>query len=137
MEFHLGQSARSNPIIVTMEMFLIVAIDRCGCVVSWTVFHALAINIDVHQIVRPVDFSYRSWGDKDLPPWPPVSRIDDYVMDTPIGILDEEVIDVANLAVARMDMIPGDRFDAAEMRIIVTPLRSGNIFVAPHGFTGR
>ena len=100
MEFHLGQSARSNPIIVTMEMFLIVAIDRCGCVVSWTVFHTLAINIEVHQTTRPIDFSYRSWRDKDLLPWPPVLRIDDYVMDTPIGILDEEVIDVANLAVA-------------------------------------
>src|SRR5664280_861614 len=115
MEFHLGQSARSNPIIVTMEMFLIVAIDRCGCVVSRTVFHTLAININVLQTIRPIDFSYRSWGDKNLPPWPPVSRIDDEVMNAPIGILDEEVVDVADLAVARMDMITGDRFDATEM----------------------
>ena len=83
-----------------MEMFLIGSIDCGGYVVCRTVFHTLAINLDVHQIIRPIDFSYRSWGHKDLPPWPPVPRIDDYVMDTPIGILDEEVIDVANLAVA-------------------------------------
>ena len=69
-----------------MEMLLIVAIDRCGCVVSWTVFHTLAIDIDAHQIIRPLDFSYRSWGDKDLSPWPPVPRIDDYVMYTPIPV---------------------------------------------------
>lgn len=63
--FHLGQNARPNPIIVIMEMFLIVAIDRFGCVVCWTVFHTLAINIEVHQTIRPSDFSYLSWRDND------------------------------------------------------------------------
>ena len=81
-----------------MEILLIVAIDHCGCVVSWTVFHTLAIDIDAYQIIRPLDFSYRSWGDKDLSPWPPVPRIDDYVMYTPIRILDEETLLTHDLA---------------------------------------
>ena len=44
-------------------------------------------------------------------------------MDPPIGILDKEVLDVTDLAVAGMDMVRGDRFDAAEMRIAVVSLR--------------
>ena len=52
-------------------------------------------------------------------------------MDAPIGILHEEVLDVTDLAVAGMDMVPGDRFDTAEMRIVVTSLSSDNVLRAP------
>ena len=57
-------------------------------------------------------------------------------MNAPIGILHKEVFDMAYLAVARMDVIYGDCFGAAKVRIVVTPPRSGDIFVAPHGLTG-
>ena len=54
-------------------------------------------------------------------------------MNAPVGILDKEVIDMTNLAVARMDMVPGDRFDTAKVRIVVTSPGSGNVFLATTG----
>ena len=48
-------------------------------------------------------------------------------MDAPIGILHEEVLNVTELAVTRMDVLPGDRFDAAQMRIVVASPSIGNI----------
>lgn len=49
----------------------------------------------------------RARRDKDLFPKPPVLRIDNEVTDAPIGIRDEEILDVSDLAIAGMDMIAG------------------------------
>jgi len=51
-------------------------------------------------------------------------------MNAPIGILYEEVLDVTDLAIARMNMIPGDRINAAKMWVIVTLKRGCNILGA-------
>ena len=56
----------------------------------------------------------RPWRDQDLPL---VLRADDEIMDAPISVFHEKVRDVTALAVAGMGMVPGNRFDAAEMRI--------------------
>src|SRR5271166_3383636 len=103
-----------------------------GCIVCRAVLDLLAIDLEVHQVIRPIDFLDRPWGDQNLFARPPVRRVDDEIMDAPIGILQEEVLDVTDLAVAGVDMIPGDRFNAAEMRIVVALLRRGNILCAPH-----
>ena len=112
-----------------MEIFLIGPIDRGGCVVCRAVFDPLTIDIEVDQVIRPIDLLCRPWRDQDLLSGPPVLRIDDEILDTPIGIFDEEVLDVTDLAVAGVDMVPGDRFDAAQMRIVVASLSGGNILL--------
>ena len=102
--------------------------------VCWAAFDPLTIDIEVYQPIRPIDLSRRPGRDQDLLPGPPVLRIDDKVTDAPIGILHEEVLEVTDLAVASMDMVSGDRFDAAEMRIAVASLSFGKILLAPPGF---
>src|SRR5271169_5098939 len=113
-----------------METFLIGSIDRCGGIVCRALFDLLTIDIEVHQFIRPIDLSCQPWRDQDLLPGPPVLRVDDEVMDAPIGILHKEVLDVTNLPVAGVDMVPGDRFDAAEMRIIAASRSSCNSLLA-------
>src|SRR5664279_2539028 len=116
-----------------MEVLLVDPIERCRSIIDRTVFHRLAIDVDFDQPVRPIEFLYRSWRNENLLPWPPVLRIDDQVMNAPVGIFDEEVIDVADVAVARMDMVPGYRFDTAKVRIVVTASGSSNVFLATTG----
>ena len=60
----------------------------------------LTIDIEVHHVIHPIDRSNPPWRDQDFLPGPPVLCIDDEVMDAPISILHEEVLDVTNLAVA-------------------------------------
>jgi len=40
---------------------------------------------------------------------------------------------MTDLAVAGMDMVPGDCCDAAEMRIVMVSLSIGNLLFAPPG----
>ena len=122
---------------MTAKILFIGLIDRRGCIVCGAVLDPLAIDIEVDQFIRPIDLSCRPWRDQDLLPGPPVLRIDDEIMDAPIGILDEEVLDVTDLAVAGMDMISGDRFNAAQMRIVVVSLSGGNILLTQPGFRRR
>ena len=120
-----------------MELFLVGPVDHCRGMICRTVLHSLTIDVDVHQVIRPIDFLYQSWGNEHLLPWPPVLRIDHQVVNALVGILNEEVVDVANLAVARMNIVPGDRFDAAKMRIVVTSIGGGNVFRATTGSLQR
>ena len=48
---------------------------------------------------------------------PPIPGIDDNVTDAAVDIIHEEVLDMAYVAVGGPDMIPGDCYDAAQMRI--------------------
>ena len=43
-------------------------------------------------------------------------------------------VDVTDLAIAGMDMVPGDRVDAAEMQIVVASPSIGNMLFAPPSF---
>src|SRR5579872_14858 len=132
----LALIARPDFTIIVMEMLLVGPINHRGRVVSWAVFDRLTIDIEVHEFILPINLSCRPWRDQNLLPGPPVLRIDDEVMDAPIGILHEKVSDVTDLAVAGMDMVPGDCFDASEMRVAVV-LAAGNVLLAPPGFRGR
>ena len=86
-----------------MDSFLIGLIDGRGCIVCWAILNRLATDIEVHEPARPIDLSCPAWRDQDLIAGPPVLRIDDEVMDAPICILHQEVLDMADLAVGRMD----------------------------------
>ena len=50
---------------------------------------------------------------------PPVSGVDDQVANAPRGIVDQEILDMANLPVAGVDMIASDDSNAAPMWISV------------------
>src|SRR6185437_1408744 len=93
------QIVRSGVAVIVVKLVLIGRIDRSRGVICRAVLDLLTIDIEVHQLIRPIDFSYRPWRDQNLLPGPPVLRIDDEVMDAPIGILHEEILDVTDLAV--------------------------------------
>jgi len=75
--------------------------------------YLFATDIEIDLIIHPIDFLNRPWKNKDFISWPPVLRIDYKVMDAPIGVFQDEVFDVTDLAVGSVDMIPSHRFDAA------------------------
>src|SRR6185312_17174687 len=112
---------------------LVGPIDRRRRIIWRTVFDPLTIAIKVHQLIRPVDLSCRPWRDQDLLPRPPILRIDDEIMDAPIGVLHKEILDVTDLAVAGMDVVSRDSFDAPKMRVVVVSLSVGDTLFAPPG----
>ena len=60
-------------------------------------------------------------------------------MNAPVRFFYKKVLDMTDLAVVAVDMVSDNLLDAAKMRIIVTPLRSGYVFVTPipkHGVLG-
>src|SRR5471030_3216668 len=113
--------ARSNTAVVAVELPLVGSVDRCRRIVYWAVFDFLAADVEVDQLVLPIDCLCRPRRDQHLLPRPPVLRVDQQVVDAPIGVLDEEILDVTDLAVERVDMVSGHGCDTAEMWIVVFP----------------
>ena len=120
-----------------MEMSLISLIDRYRCIACGAVFDLLPSDVEVHQVIRPINLLCRSWRNQNLFAGPPVLRIDEEVLDAPIGIFDEKVLDLTDFAVAGVDMIPSDRSDATQMRIVFVSLSSGNILLKQLGIRDR
>lgn len=54
-----------------------------------------------------------------LVPHPPVARIHDQVANRPCGIIQQETLDVADLAVGGNQVMPAHRIAAAQMRVII------------------
>jgi hypothetical protein len=70
--------------------------------------------------------------DQDPFAGPPVFGVDDQIVDAPVGLLDEEILDMTNVSIGRMDVVALDRLDAAQVRIVPVPLRvRGLVLIAP------
>ena len=80
---------------------------RRPSIVFRVVLDTLTIDIELHDVIQPIDLSCRPWRDQDLLSGPPVLRGDDKVTNAPIFILHEKVLDVTYLAVAGMYMVSG------------------------------
>src|SRR5476649_1024797 len=126
--------ARADAAVVAVKMPLVGPVDRRRRVVYGTIFDLLAVDAEVHQLVLPIDSLYRPWRDQHLLSWPPVLRIDEQVVDTPIRVLDEKILDVTDFAVECVDMVSGHGRDAAKMRILVVALCADHVFLTPPGF---
>ena len=124
-----GLTGCPDVVIVVTETLFIGPIHRCGRIVCWAVLDALTIDIEVHPPVTLIDRLRQPWRDQDPTPGPPVPRIDDKEVDAPVGIFQEEVFDVADLAVAGMDTVSGDRCNAAKVRIAAVSLSIGDFLL--------
>ena len=111
-----------------MDVLLIDRINSGRRIVFRTVLDLLTINVEVHSSIRPLNRLYRQRRDQYFGPGPPVLGFDDEVADAPIVILDEEVFDMTDLAVAGMYMISGDLPDAAKSGITLASLFGVNVF---------
>jgi hypothetical protein len=109
----LCQRSGQAIVIVCAVLFLTGSIHCHGRFQHGTVFDLLAIDIELHQPVRPIDLSYRARRDQDPRSGPPVPGIDGDAADVPAGIIHEEIFDITYVAVSGMDMVSGHSRDAA------------------------
>src|SRR3546814_3379308 len=73
---------------------------------------------DLQQLlVAPVDAAGPGRRHQHLAARQPVARVDDEKAQAPVGVVDQEVVDVADLAVARGDVIALDFDGAAQVGV--------------------
>jgi hypothetical protein len=94
-----------KPIIVFVDFAFVDRFDRPRMIVCGAASYCLAVNVEVQLLVGPLDSPHGPRRDKDSIPRPPVFRIDYQKKNTPVFILDQEILNVSNFAVTGVDMI--------------------------------
>ena len=79
--------------------------------------HLFARDIDDDAAFGPVDVNNRIGREQHLLARQPVARRDDQIADVPIFVVGQQILDMPDVAVGRVDAIADDVGDAAEMRI--------------------
>ena len=67
----------------------------------------------------PVDVLHRKRRQLDMLSRPPIPRGNDEIADVPVGVVGQEIFDMAEVAVRGVDVVAPDRGDAPQMRIAV------------------
>jgi hypothetical protein len=109
------------------EFFVKGSADRPRGVVRWTIFDLLMIT---SRSLQSTFFTDRGEISTFLPGHQFFVSTKE-VTNPPIGILDEEVLGMTDLAVAGMDVTLGDPLDAAQMHVVAVSLGIGNCILAP------
>src|SRR5277367_2725439 len=86
----------------------------------------LARNVELNLPVGPFDRLDRVRGDQHVLSEPPVASIDDKVMEAPVLIVEQEVLDMTDFAVDRANMVSHHFHDALQMVVF---LPSGDIIL--------
>ena len=106
------------------ELFFVGSSDSDGRGVGRSVFDPLAVDIYVHQFADPIG-SLAPSAARSAPALRATSSGNDFdVTDVPASIVHEEILDMTDLAVAGVDMVPGDSRDAAEIGRSESQIRS-------------
>lgn len=71
--------------------------------------HLLARDGDVHPPGIPVDAANDSRREEHVSTDEPGTRVDVEVADAPVGIVDINIVDVADVTIGRVDLHPRDR----------------------------
>src|SRR5271168_2273691 len=82
----------------------------------------------------PVDLLHRIRRQLDMLARPPVPRGDDEIADVPVGVVGEEVLYMAKVAIRGVDVIAVYRGDAAQMRIAVAEMGLLVCCLTGHGY---
>src|SRR6185312_5079585 len=88
-----------------------------------------AVHVDVDDSIRPADLMRGARGNQDPLAGPPILGVYDQVANTPVGLFDQHVLDMANFAVCGMDVITFDRGNAAQVRIVPVALRLASLIL--------
>jgi len=115
----MGLDRLSDPttIVVAVESVFVGAIDRLGPVVGRAVLDRLPVNVEADGPRRPVGRFNGPRRDENLLSSPPVLGIDHQIVNAPVPIFEQNVGYVANLAIARVDVVAGDFLNAAQMSV--------------------
>ena len=111
-----------------VELLFVQARDFAVVVESWRLLDARLRLVDVHLPLTPIErIDELAWQEHVLA-GQPVSRVDDDIADRQLFVVEDEVFDVADLTVARLDAMTEDVSDTAQVRV-------GGLFVgARRGF---
>src|ERR1039458_7282669 len=112
LSFALKPVAR--PAIMAVQLLLISVIDHGDGVPGRTGLDLRARNVQLNMAIRPVDLAHRIRRDQDMLSGPPVPCVDAKVADVPIGVIEDKILDMADLAIGSVDMIAHDLGDAAQ-----------------------
>ena len=102
--------------VVLMQAFLERAIDRLVRIELRTVLDAFLRHLDVDLAVRGIDPLNPARREQHGLPADPVAGVDLQIADAPRVFVDDEIVDVPDLAVQRMDVIPADVLAAEDRR---------------------
>jgi hypothetical protein len=88
-------------------------------------------DIEMDQPPAPVDRSNEAWRKKHPVAGAPLARVDPDIANAPVGIVHQELLDMANQPIEQMNTMPDDSLDAAKMGIVAArggrPLRYGRM----------
>lgn len=102
-----------------VNMQFLFAIQSRGGIVLGCVFDRLSCQIDRDFGVQPIDMIDPLGNDEYLVSEPPVTRIDDEVTNRRGFLIDNQSLDMSDIPVGRMHVVPHDRIATAKIRVIL------------------
>ena len=95
----LGKRRSRTSAVVFDHQILIGPIGHFGRIVRWAGFHLLPVDRQVNRSVDPLNFPDRPGRHQNVLSGPPIPGADHEVRNAPIRIIQEEILDMADLAV--------------------------------------
>jgi len=87
----------------------------------WAPFRAtrdlLSIHVDVHIPFLPTDSACPAGCDQHFPAAPPIARIDDQIANFPSFVVDDEIVNMADLFIAALNLVSSNFIDTAQVDI--------------------
>jgi hypothetical protein len=79
----------------------------------------VARHIELNAMLAPVDLLHGMGRHQDVLCWPQVPGVDNKVSDAPTGVVDDEILEMADLAIGGVNTIARDFGDAPQIGIAV------------------
>ncbi len=112
--------------VMSMQPGLVIASQQGVLRILGRLLDGLAGEIDEHCLLAPTDALDPLGRNQDLLPRPPVPRIDDQITHRPGLVVDDEILDVTNLPIGRLDAMAAHIARAPQMGIPTVLVASGS-----------
>ena len=102
---------------MAVEPLRIVSIESLQRIPRRARLDLFARHVEFDVAVEPIDRFHRERRDQYALAKPPIPGVDDEIMDAPVGVVDHEVLDMADFAVDCVKAVSRHFVDAAQVRI--------------------
>ena len=119
----LRLSDRPRPAVVLMKSLGIDLGERVEGIPRRARLDLFARHVELDVAVEPFDRFHRQRRNQHALAKPPIPRVDDEIVDAPVGVVDHEILDMADFAVGGVNAVAGNFIDAAHVR--VGPVQTG------------
>src|SRR5215510_7741945 len=120
-----------RPAIIIVQPTFIVPIHWCRSVKLRTALHLVARQVDMHERFGPVHMLNPCHRYQYLLARPPVHRIHDYITDGPGVGVNDEVLDVPNMAIPGLNVVA--KHVSRTMQVRIALLLLGEFIGLSHG----